>query len=341
MSVLYPDVGVDLGTANTLVFVRGKGVVVREPSVVAVDQKAGRILAFGEGARRMLGRTPGHIIAHRPMREGVIADYGITEEMLRHYIARVCGHRLFRPRVMICVPSGITTVEKRAVLEAATAAGARRTHLIEEPMAAALGAGIDIASPSGSLVVDIGGGTSDVAVLSLNGIVLSSSLRIGGDRLDDAIARHVKREHNLLIGERTAEEVKIRVGTAYPAAADRRAVEVRGRDVVSGLPRTIRMNARDAHAALQEPLKAICGMVRAVMERTPPELAADILAKGLVLTGGGALLHGLDRLLAEETGLPVTVADDPLSCVAVGTGRALEALDTLRAPQPLQYAALG
>jgi rod shape-determining protein MreB len=330
MHGLYQDVGIDLGTANTLVHVRGRGVVVREPSVVALDRQAGRILAFGEEARRMLGRTPGHIVALRPMRDGVIADYGITEAMLRHYVGRVCGRHLFRPRVMVCVPSGITTVEKRAVLDAAMAAGARRVHLIEEPMAAALGAGIDISSPSGSLVVDIGGGTSDVAVLSLNGIVISSSLRIGGDRLDESIARHVKREYNLLIGERTAEEVKIQVGTADAAAVDRGCVEVRGRDLVSGLPRTVRLSSRDTYAAMEEPLRSIVAMVRAVMERTPPELAADVLAKGLVLTGGGALLHGLDRLLARETGLPVIVAEDPLSCVAVGTGRALEMLDALQ-----------
>jgi rod shape-determining protein MreB len=321
---LYQDVGIDLGTANTLVYVRGKGVVVREPSVVAVDQQSGQMLAFGEEAYRMLGRTPGHIVATRPMRDGVIADYAVTEAMLRHYVAKAIGrHSLFRPRLMVCVPSGITTVERRAVVEAATQAGARRTYLIEEPLAAALGAGLDISLPTGNMVLDIGGGTTDIAVLSLNGIVLSTSVRVGGDSLNEAVVRWVKREHNLLIGERTAEEVKIRIGTALPSGQGRGEVDVRGRDLVSGLPKTVTLTSKNAHAAMADQLREMVDLVRSVLERTPPELAADILDHGLVMTGGGALLHGLDRLIADETGIPVIVADDALSCVAIGTGKAL------------------
>ncbi len=327
---LYQDVGIDLGTANTLVYVRGKGVVVREPSVVAVDQQSGQMLAFGDEAYRMLGRTPGHIVATRPMRDGVIADYAVTEAMLRHYVAKAIGrHSLFRPRLMVCVPSGITTVERRAVVEAATQAGARRTYLIEEPLAAALGAGLDISLPTGNMVLDIGGGTTDIAVLSLNGIVLSTSVRVGGDSLNDAVVRWVKREHNLLIGERTAEEVKIRVGTALPAAPGRGEVDVRGRDLVTGLPKTITVASRDAHAAMEDQLREMVDLVRSVLERTPPELSSDILDHGLVMTGGGALLHGLDHLIADETGIPVAVAEDALSCVAIGTGKALAGIQIL------------
>ncbi len=327
---LYQDVGIDLGTANTLVYVRGKGVVVREPSVVAVDQQSGQMLAFGDEAYRMLGRTPGHIVATRPMRDGVIADYAVTEAMLRHYVAKAIGrHSLFRPRLMVCVPSGITTVERRAVVEAATQAGARRTYLIEEPLAAALGAGLDISLPTGNMVLDIGGGTTDIAVLSLNGIVLSTSVRVGGDSLNDAVIRWVKREHNLLIGERTAEEVKIRVGTALPAAPGRGEVDVRGRDLVTGLPKTITVASRDAHAAMEDQLREMVDLVRSVLERTPPELSSDILDHGLVMTGGGALLHGLDHLIADETGIPVAVAEDALSCVAIGTGKALAGIQIL------------
>jgi len=327
---LYQDVGIDLGTANTLVYVRGRGVVVNEPSVVAVDQQSGAMLAFGDEAYKMLGRTPGHIVATRPMRDGVIADYAVTEAMLRHYVAKAIGrHSLFRPRLMVCVPSGITTVERRAVVEASTQAGARRTYLIEEPLAAALGAGLDISLPTGNMVLDIGGGTTDIAVLSLNGIVLSTSVRVGGDSLNEAVVRWVKREHNLLIGERTAEEVKIRVGTAMTGAPGRGEVDVRGRDLVSGLPKTITVTAKNAHAAMEDQLREVVDLVRSVLERTPPELSSDILDHGLVMTGGGALLHGLDQLIAEETGIPVAVADDALSCVAVGTGKALAGIQTL------------
>ncbi len=331
---LGQDIGVDLGTANTLVFVRGRGIVVREPSVVALDQQTGKILAFGNEARRMLGRTPGNIVAMRPLREGVIAHYDTTEAMLKHFLARVTGrYSPFRPRVMVCVPSGVTSVEKRAVLEAASVAGARRTYLIEEPMAAALGAGIDIGEPSGSMVVDIGGGTTDVAVLSLGGIVGSASLRVGGDKFDEAIVRYLKKQYNLAIGERTAEEIKVTIGTVYPAGRSEE-MEVRGRDLVTGLPRTVRLSSEDTREAMLDVALQIIDTVKGVLERTPPELASDILERGIVLTGGGALLDGLDRLMSEHTQVPVVVADDPLSCVALGTGKALECLDVLE-PQLL------
>lgn len=276
----------------------------------------------------MLGRTPGNIVAIRPLRDGVIADYDITETMLKGFLARVCGRRmLFRPQIMVCIPSGVTTVERRAVLEAAMQAGARRTFLIEEPLAAALGAGLDISKPSGSMVVDIGGGTTDIAILSLGGIVLSESLRVGGDKFDDAIVRYVKREYNLMIGERTAEELKIQVGTAFPAGRQD-SMEIRGRDLVSGLPKTIRITSEETFEAMSEPITAIVDVIRSVLERTPPELSADIMDKGMVLTGGGSLLNGLDQLLSHQTGVPVHLADDPLSCVALGTGKALESFET-------------
>ncbi len=326
---LSHDIGVDLGTANTLVYVRGRGVVLREPSVVAVDRTTGRYLAFGAEARRMLGRTPGNIVASRPLRSGVIADFNATQAMLGYYLGRVRErYSPFRPRVMVCIPSGTTAVEKRAVLEAGQEAGARRVFLIEEPLAAALGAGLDISRPNGSMVVDIGGGTTAVAVFALNGIVLSSSLRIGGDSLDEAIVSFVKHEHSVLIGERSAEDVKLAIGTVRPELTDGTA-EVRGRDLISGLPKTVKLTAHDTYVAMERTIKGIVDMVRQVLERTPPELASDIMEQGLVLTGGGALLRGLDSLLASETGVPVVVADDPLSCVALGTGKALESLDTL------------
>lgn len=324
------DIGVDLGTANVLVYVRGKGIVLREPSVVAKNRDTNSVLAIGEEARRMIGRTPGNIVAIRPLREGVIADYDTTESMLRYFIGKVSGQRLFfKPRVMVCIPAGVTTVEKRAVLEATMQAGARRTYLIEEPLAAALGAGLAIAEPCGNMVVDIGGGTTDIAVLSLGGIVLSQSLRIGGDKFDEAIVRYVKKEYNVMIGERTAEEIKIGIGTA-----DKRengaAMEIRGRDLVSGLPKTIRIGADETRQALSEPISMIVEGVKNVLENTPPELAADIVDRGIVMTGGGSLLHGLDKLLSRETGIPATLADDPMSCVALGTGKALEGLEHLR-----------
>jgi rod shape-determining protein MreB len=323
------DIGVDLGTANVLVFIRGKGIVLREPSVVAIDRDTNRILEIGEEARRMLGRTPGNIMAIRPLREGVIADYDVTESMLRHFIKKVAGRSMFiKPRIMICIPAGVTTVEKRAVLEAAMQAGARKTYLIEEPLAAALGAGLDISAPCGSMVVDIGGGTTDVAVLSLGGIVVSESLRVGGDKFDDALVRYIKKEYNVMIGERTAEEIKVTVATAF-ANARNESMEIRGRDLVSGLPKTMRINSAETREALAEPITLVLECVKTVLEKTPPELAADIVDRGIVMTGGGALLHGLDILLSYETGIPTYLADDPLSCVALGTGIALESLEML------------
>ena len=323
------DIGVDLGTANVLVYVKGKGIVLREPSVVAIDKDSNRVLAIGEEARRMLGRTPGNIVAIRPLREGVIADYDTTESMLRHFIRKVAGKSLFfKPRIMVCIPSGVTTVEKRAVLEAAMQAGARKTYLIEEPLAAALGAGLDIAEPCGAMVVDIGGGTTDVAVLSLGGIVVSESLRIGGDRFDESLVSFVKKEYKIMIGERTAEEMKVQIGTAFPNSRNE-TMEVRGRDLLSGLPKTVRITSEETREALAEPVALIVQCVTSVLENTPPELASDIMDRGIVMTGGGSLLHGLDRLIQEETGIPTYLAEDPLSCVALGTGKALESLENL------------
>ncbi len=323
------DIGVDLGTANVLVYVKGKGIVLREPSVVAIDKDSNRVLAIGEEARRMLGRTPGNIVAIRPLREGVIADYDTTESMLRHFIRKVAGKSIFfKPRIMVCIPSGVTTVEKRAVLEAAMQAGARKTYLIEEPLAAALGAGLDIAEPCGAMVVDIGGGTTDVAVLSLGGIVVSESLRIGGDRFDESLVSFVKKEYKIMIGERTAEEMKVQIGTAFPNSRNE-TMEVRGRDLLSGLPKTVRITSEETREALAEPVALIVQCVKSVLENTPPELASDIMDRGIVMTGGGSLLHGLDRLIQEETGIPTYLAEDPLSCVALGTGKALESLENL------------
>ena len=323
------DIGVDLGTDNVLVYVKGKGIVLREPSVVAIDKDSNRVLAIGEEARRMLGRTPGNIVAIRPLREGVIADYDTTESMLRHFIRKVAGKSLFfKPRIMVCIPSGVTTVEKRAVLEAAMQAGARKTYLIEEPLAAALGAGLDIAEPCGAMVVDIGGGTTDVAVLSLGGIVVSESLRIGGDRFDESLVSFVKKEYKIMIGERTAEEMKVQIGTAFPNSRNE-TMEVRGRDLLSGLPKTVRITSEETREALAEPVALIVQCVKSVLENTPPELASDIMDRGIVMTGGGSLLHGLDRLIQEETGIPTYLAEDPLSCVALGTGKALESLENL------------
>lgn len=323
------DIGVDLGTANVLVYIKGKGVVLREPSVVAIDRDSNRVLEIGEEARRMLGRTPGNIVAIRPLREGVIADYDMTESMLRSFIEKVAGRSfLFKPRIMVCIPSGVTTVEKRAVLEAAIQAGARKTYLIEEPLAAALGAGLEISEPYGSMVVDIGGGTTDVAVISLGGIVISESLRIGGDKFDEAIVRYVKKEYNMMIGERTAEDIKINIGSAIRGARSGE-MDVRGRDLLTGLPKTIKMEVNETCEALDEPVARIVQCVKKVLEDTPPELAADIMDRGIVMTGGGSLLFGLDTLIQKETGIPTYLAEDPLSCVAVGTGKALESIDKL------------
>lgn len=324
------DVGVDLGTTNTLVYVKGKGIVIAEPSVVALSPE-GRLLAYGRAAHEMLGRTPESVIVSRPLKDGVIAQFEATEAMLAALIQRAVGRQpLFRPRVMICVPANITSVERRAVLQAGSRAGAQRTYLIEEPMAAAIGAGLDACAPVGSMVVDIGGGTTDVAVISLCGIVASRSLRVGGDAMDDALTRFVKSRYNLIIGERTAEAIKIQAATVH--AKGRQAfLDIRGRDTITGLPRTVRITSAETREALKPVMDEIVHAVKAVLERTPPELSADIIDRGIVLTGGGSLLDGVDRLLADETGVPVIVAESPLECVARGTGRAFEMLKQLAA----------
>ena len=318
------SVGIDLGTANVLVYVKGKGIVLREPSVVAVDRDTDKILAIGQEARDMIGRTPGNIIAIRPLRDGVIADYEMTEAMIRHFLEKVIGRSfLFRPKVMICVPTGVNDVEKRAVQEAAEQAGAKRTELIEEPIAAALGAGIDISEPMGSMIVDIGGGTCDVAVISLGGIVCGESLRVAGDKFDSDIELYIKKEYNLIIGERTAENIKVQVGAAYPSARNEK-ISVRGRDVVSGLPKNVTVSSDEIAVALHDSVESIITCVKNVLERTPPELAADIMDHGIILTGGGAMLYGLADLIRTETNIPAMLADDALSCVAIGTGKAIE-----------------
>jgi rod shape-determining protein MreB and related proteins len=327
------DLAIDLGTANTLVYVKGKGIVACEPSVVAVqkDGRGGRrVLAVGKDAKEMLGRTPGNIQAIRPMRDGVIADFEITEAMLRYFIAKAHNRRtMVKPRVIVCVPFGITEVEKRAVRESAESAGAREVYLIEEPMAAAIGAGLPITEPSGNMIVDIGGGTTEVAIISLAGIVYSKSVRIGGDKMDEAIIQHMKRKYNLLIGERTAELIKCTIGTAYPTE-EPMYMDVKGRDLVAGIPKTLRVSSDEIRDALSEPINAIVDAVRVALERTPPELSADIVDKGIVLAGGGALLKNLDVLLREETGLPVMLADDPLSAVVLGSGKALDEISLLK-----------
>ncbi|MBS4030302.1 MAG: rod shape-determining protein MreB [Clostridiales bacterium] len=326
---LGTDMGIDLGTATVLVHLRGKGIVLHEPSVVAIEQHTRQVLAVGEAAQRMLGRTPGNIIAIRPLREGVIADFEITEIMLRHFIAKVCDRRrLLRPRVIVCIPAATTTVEQKAVIEAVVRSGVRDAFLIEEPRAAALGAGLDIFQPSGHMVIDIGGGTTDVAVLSLGETVVTESVRVGGDKFDEAIARFIKKEFNLLIGERTSEALKIEVGSAYPNHRSTE-MEIRGRDMVSGLPRSFQARTEHVLEAVQEPLEAMIECVKHVLEITPPELAGDIVQHGIIMTGGGALLNGLDKLLTVETGVPVYLAEDPIACVAKGTGRALEQLDKI------------
>ncbi len=324
------DIGIDLGTANTLVYVRDRGIVLREPSVVAIQSGTNRVLAVGEEAKRMLGRTPGSIVAIRPLKSGVIADFEITEAMLRYFIRKVHNRRaMVRPRVIIAVPSGITEVEKRAVKDSATHAGAREVYLIEEPMAAAIGVGLPVQEPAGNMIVDIGGGTTEVALISLAGIVFSRSVRVGGDEMDEAIVQHMKRVYNLMIGERTAEEVKMTIGSAYPMGEEA-AMEVKGRDLVAGLPKTLTITSEEIREALQEPVSTIVEAVRITLERCPPELSADLVDRGLIVAGGGALLSGLDKLIAEQTGLPVHVADDPLSAVAEGTGVVLHELNFLR-----------
>ncbi|OPG16703.1 rod shape-determining protein [Ferroacidibacillus organovorans] len=325
--MLGRDIGVDLGTANVLVHVKGKGIVLNEPSVVAIESHTKRVVAVGEEARRMLGRTPGNIVAIRPLREGVIADFEITEIMLKHFIAKTIGKGLFsRPRVAVCIPANITSVEQKAVRQATEAAGAKQVYLIEEPKAAAIGAGIDITKPSGSMVVDIGGGTTDVAVLSLGDVVTASSIRIAGDKFDEAIARYIKRQHNLLIGERTAEDIKIQVVSVFPTGRNEE-IDVRGRDMVSGLPKTVMIRTSEIAVALEDSVQSIVATAKSVLEKTPPELAADIFDRGIVLTGGGALVHGMDKLMMDELQVPVYVADDPMTCVARGTGEFLDNID--------------
>lgn len=325
------DMGIDLGTANTLVYVKGKGIVMREPSVVAIEKDSGRILAVGEDAKQMIGRTPGNIVAIRPMKDGVIADFDTTESMIKYFINKALRGRTFlvRPRVVIGVPSGVTAVEERAVREAALAAGARECYLIEEPMAAAIGAGLPVHEPTGTMIVDVGGGTTEVAVISLGGIVTSRSIRVAGDEMDEAIIQHVKRSYNLMIGERTSEELKIKIGTAYPLDKQE-TEEVRGRDLVSGLPKTVTVTSAEIYRALSEPVSAILDAIRQTLEKTPPELASDIMDRGIMMAGGGALLRGLDRLVSEETQMPVHLAEDPLLSVAYGSGRVLENIDILR-----------
>jgi rod shape-determining protein MreB and related proteins len=323
------DIGIDLGTANTLVFVKDQGIVLREPSVVAVRAGTSQVLAVGDEAKRMLGRTPGNIVAVRPLKDGVIADFEMTEAMLRHFITKVNSRKWVRPRVVIAVPSGITEVEKRAVKESAAHAGAREVYLIGEPMAAAIGVGLPVQDAAGNMIIDIGGGTTEVALISLSGIVFSRSVRVAGDELDEAIAGYMKRAYNLMIGERTAEEIKIKIGSAYPMEKEV-SMEVKGRDLVAGLPKTLTITSQEVREALLEPISTIVESVRVTLERCPPELSADLVDRGLVLAGGGALLRGLDKLLQEETGLPVHIAEDPLSAVAEGTGRALSEIKFLR-----------
>lgn len=327
------DLAIDLGTANTLIYVKGKGIVLNEPSVVAVrrdERGIKRVLAVGEEAKRMLGRTPGNIMAIRPLKDGVIADFEVTEVMLRYFIRKVHNNRrsLLRPRVVIGVPYGITEVEKRAVRESAESAGARAVYIIEEPMASAIGAGLPISEATGNMIVDIGGGTTEVAVISLSGIVISNSIRIAGDKMDEAILQYMKRKFNLLIGESTAEQIKIQIGTTYPTGENRK-MEVKGRDLVAGVPKTVEITEMDVKEALTEPVNAIVEAVKLTLERTPPELAADIVERGIVLAGGGALLRNLDVLLREETGLPVVIAENPLSCVVLGAGKLLDEIELL------------
>ncbi len=325
------DMGVDLGTANTLVYVRGKGTVLREPSVVAIQKDTRNILAVGEEAKNMIGRTPGNIVAIRPMKDGVIADFDVTERMLRYFITKTHRRsRLVRPRIIVCVPSGVTEVEKRAVIDATLQAGAREAYLIEEPMAAAIGAGLPVNEPTGNMIVDIGGGTTEVAIISMEGIVASQSIRVGGDEMDYSIVRYIKDQYKIIIGSRTAEEIKIDIGNAIEGAAKEESKEIRGRDMVTGLPRPIEVSAAEILKALADPVEAIVSAVKMTLERTPPELASDLMDRGIIMAGGGALLAGLDSLLRRETGMPIHIAEEPLECVVKGTGKALEEIDMQR-----------
>ncbi len=324
------EIGIDLGTASVLVYIKGKGIVLQEPSVVAIDKNTDQILAVGVEARKMLGRTPGNIVATRPLKDGVISDYEVTERMLRYFIQKTCGRRpiLFKPKIIVCVPSGVTEVEKRAVIDATTEAGGGKTYLIEEPIAAAIGAGLDITKPDGNMVVDIGGGTADIAVISLGGIVVSQSIKVAGDKFDEAIIKHMRKAHNMLIGERTAEDLKINVGSAYKRNQEVK-MDCRGRDLITGLPKTLTVTSEEMMEALHEPVNAIADAVHSVLEKTPPELASDISSRGIVMTGGGALLNGLNKLIEKRTGIPTYIAEDAISCVAMGTGMSLNHLDVL------------
>jgi rod shape-determining protein MreB and related proteins len=332
MSFIGRDMAVDLGTANTLVYVRGRGIVLNEPSVVAVNTNTGGILAVGSEAKKMIGRTPGNIVAIRPLKDGVIADFEITERMLRYFILKIHRRRyLARPRMVVCVPSGITGVERRAVIEASRQAGARQVHIIEEPMAAAIGAGLPVHEPTGNMVVDIGGGTTEVAVISLGGIVTAQSIRVAGDELDNAVIQHIKKEYSLLLGERSAEQIKMTIGSASPIDGDKEEhSEIRGRDLVSGLPKTVVISAAEVRQAIEEPVSSIVDAVKTTLDLCPPELAGDVMDRGIVLTGGGALIKNLDKRIREETGLPVSIADDPLASVVLGTGRMLSDFRLLR-----------
>ena len=329
-SAFTKDMGIDLGTANTLVYIKGKDIVIREPSVVAIQTNTKQVLAVGEEAKKMIGRTPGNIVAIRPLKDGVIADFDITQNMLKYFIRRATQRRsLFQPRVVVCVPSGVTEVEKRAVEEAAIHAGARDAYLIEEPMAAAIGAGLPVHEATGSLIVDIGGGTTEVAVISLGGIVTSKSIRVGGDELDESIVSYIKKEYSLMIGERTAEDIKITIGSANVSSKESK-MNIRGRDLISGLPKTIEVTSKEIYEAMREQIYNILDAIKSTLEKTPPELAADIMEQGIMLTGGGALLNGIDRLIKNETGMPVHIAENPLDCVAIGTGKALESIEILK-----------
>lgn len=322
------DIGIDLGTATVIAYIKGKGVVLREPSVVATDKYTGEVLAVGTDARKMLGRTPGNIVATRPLRDGVISNYTVTEEMLKYFINKIAKKGLFSPRMMICVPSLVTEVEKKAVIDAATQAGARKVYLIEEPIAAAIGAGLDISKPEGNMVVDIGGGTTDIAVISLGGKVISTSIKVAGDKFDDAIVKYIKRKYNVIIGERTAEDLKIKIGCVYPKVQVT-TMQIKGRNLSSGLPKTIEIQSNEMIKALEEPVEEILEAIHSILEKTPPELSADIWKNGIYMTGGGCLIDGLDKVIFEETGINVIVANDSVSCVALGTGKALDDLDKL------------
>lgn len=328
MGLLRADLGIDLGTASILVYVRGKGVVLNEPSVVAIDSYTNKFLAVGEEAKKMLGRTPGNIIALRPMKNGVIADFDITEKMIKYFINKSIGRKLFKPNIIICVPSGITQVEKRAVLQACANAGANKTHIIEEPIAAAIGAGLDITSPEGNMIIDIGGGTTDVAVISLGGIVINNSIRVAGDDCNDAIVKYIKRKYSMIIGERSAEDLKINIGCAFPREEEI-FMEVRGRNLLTGLPKTVEVSSNEMYEAMEEPINNIVETVHNVLEKTPPELAADISDKGAIITGGGALLYGMDKIIEKRTGITIKVAENPILCVARGTGKSLQWLHLL------------